>query len=102
MSTEVDNYTLKITDANSVIQFVATTFRTIVVPTNTQLPFAVGTQISIAQTGVGQAAIAGATGVTLLFPNDMLPKTRRQYSTISLVKVSLNQWLVFGDLAAVS
>jgi hypothetical protein len=71
---------------------------TLTIPTNDSVPFAVGTQIVVLQTGAGQVTIAGAGGVTVNGTPGL--KLRTQWSLATLIKRSTNAWVVVGDLAA--
>ncbi len=102
VSSENDNYTLALSDANSMLQMQSGALKVVEVPTNTAVPFPVGTQISLVAIEAGMISIGGATGVSFQYPADMKLQTRVQYSVVTLLKTGLNQWLVFGDLAAAS
>jgi carbon monoxide dehydrogenase subunit G len=69
------------------------------VPTNATIPFATGTQVTIAQTGSGQVTVAGAVGVTV-FASDSATKLRTQYSAGTLIKIATNSWILIGDITA--
>jgi hypothetical protein len=58
--------------------------------------FDIGSVLNISQYGAGQITIIAGAGNTIVSAETM--KTRKQYSTISLVKISFNVWLLTGDL----
>jgi hypothetical protein len=70
---------------------------TITVPTNNNVPFSVGDQISIMRVNTGTVTVQGDSGVTV---NSTESKTglRAQYSVATLVKRDTNTWGLFGDL----
>ena len=71
------------------------------IPLNSSVAYPVGAQINIAQLGAGQITVAGAGGVTVVSTGGTAatPKTRAQYSTLTCVQTSTDNWLVMGDIA---
>ena len=59
--------------------------------------FDTGTQIVLAQIGVGQVTIAAASGVSLLTEGSRFT-TKARYAVASLIKLGANQWLLSGNL----
>lgn len=57
----------------------------------------VGAIMPIVQFGTGQVTLAAGSGVTLVTPSTL--KTRAQYSTLFAWHVSLNTWVIGGDMA---
>jgi hypothetical protein len=97
-------YTLVAGDAGQVLLASnSSTAGTINIPTNASVPFAVGTQITILQTGSGQLTVQATTsGTTTVLSNGATaaaPKCRVQYSAITLWKSATDTWYAFGDLA---
>jgi len=97
-------YTLVAGDAGQLlIASNSSTAGTINIPTNASVPFAIGTQITILQTGSGQLTIQATTsGTTTVLSNGATaaaPKCRVQYSAITLWKSATDTWYAFGDLA---
>lgn len=66
------------------------------VPANASVPFPVGTQLVVTQLGAGQTTIAGASGVTVSTPSSLT--ARAQFSSLSLLQVSFNAWILGGDM----
>lgn len=93
------NTTLKLSDANSVVEANNSTSITITIPVNSSVSFPIGTNIVIYQKGDGQVTIAGATGVTLL-NNGGKVKTSAKNAAAALFKVATDTWLVGGDLVS--
>lgn len=69
---------------------------TLTVPTNAAVPFAIGAQIHIRQAAGGQVTIAAAGGVTVSTAETA--KTRKQGSTVTLIKVAADAWDLTGDV----
>ena len=71
------------------------------IPLNSSVAYPVGAQLNIAQLGAGQITVAGAGGVTVVSTGATAatPKTRAQYSTLTCVQTSIDNWLVMGDIA---
>ena len=74
--------------------------------TTTIAPFAsvaypVGAQINFTQLGAGQVTIQGGSGVTVVSTGVTAanPKTRVQYSTLTAICISQDNWLVVGDIS---
>jgi hypothetical protein len=92
-------YTLIAGDAGDLVTLANASAITLTVPTNASVPFAIGTQITIAQAGAGQVTIAGAVGVTVN-ASDSATKLRTQWSAGTLIKTNTNSWILIGDLSA--
>ena len=71
------------------------------IPLNSSVAYPVGAQLNIAQLGAGQITVAGASGVTVVSTGATAatPQTRAQYSTLTCVQTSTDNWLVMGDIA---
>jgi hypothetical protein len=71
------------------------------IPLNSSVAYPVGAQLNIAQLGAGQITIAGASGVTVVSTGATAatPTTRAQYSTLTAIQTSTDNWLVAGDIA---
>jgi hypothetical protein len=75
--------------------------QTYTIPLESSVAFITGTLINLIQIGVGQVTIAGAGGVTVLSTGATAasPKTRAQYSVMTLIKAGTDTWYVTGDIA---
>lgn len=73
----------------------------VTIPLNSSVAYPVGAQLNMAQTGAGQVTVSGAGGVTLVSTGATAatPKTRAQYSTLTCVQTSTDNWLVMGDIS---
>jgi hypothetical protein len=92
-------YTLVAGDAGDLVTLNNAAAITLTVPTNATVPFATGTQITIAQLGAGQVTVAGAAGVTVS-ASDSATKLRTQYSAATCIKTGTNSWILIGDITA--
>ena len=76
---------------------------TISIPTNANVAFPTGTQITIVQTGAGQITInavtSGTTTVNSTGATATAPKLRAQYSSAACIKTATDTWLVIGDIS---
>lgn len=71
------------------------------IPLNSSVAYPVGAQINIAQIGAGQVTVSGSAGVTITSTGATAatPKTRVQYSTMTLIQTSTDNWLAMGDIS---
>ena len=93
------NYTLSAaSERDSLIEVDSTSPVTITIPTNSAVPYPVGTTLDILGTNTGLITIAGDTGVTVNATPGF--KLRNQWSTCTLLKRAENSWVVYGDLKA--
>jgi hypothetical protein len=93
------SFTLSLADAGRTIDVEASSNATITIPTNSSVPFLVGTQIAFIQTGTGQLIFNPDIGVTLLSKNSNR-KVAARYSPATLIQKSANTWILIGDLTA--
>jgi len=96
---QANTYTLLLSDASKLIEMSSSGNININVPTDANVNFPVGTQISILQTGTGQVTIAAATPATTTINGTPGLKLRVQWSAATLIKRGVNLWVVTGDLA---
>lgn len=70
------------------------------IPLNSSVAFPTGTQLNIIQIGAGQVTVSGAGGVTLVSAasTSSTPKTRAQYSAMTLIKRDTDTWYAVGDI----
>ena len=91
-------YTIASGDESDLIQ-ASGTF-TISIPTDSTFSFATGTQINIINIGTGVITLAAANPGTTTVNGTPGLKTRAQWSLITAIKLSTNNWVIVGDLAA--
>ena len=88
------------TDEGKTLKFTSSSPITITIPTAANdAGWAVGDYVEIIQYGSGQITVAGDTGVTVN-ATDSQKKTRVQFSSLTLIKVAANEWLLTGDTTA--
>ena len=79
------------------------TAATMYIPTNASVAFAVGTQITVQQTGAGQITFVATTPATTTIVStgatSASPKLRAQYSSATLLKTATDAWTIVGDIA---
>jgi hypothetical protein len=90
---------LQLSDAGKLISTTSSSSVEITIPTNASVTFAVGDFVEILQSGAGQVTIDGDAGVTI--NSSALNKTRDQYSIVSAIQVSVDSWVLIGDLAVI-
>lgn len=73
----------------------------VTIPPNSSVAYPVGAQINMAQLGAGQVTVSGGSGVTVVSTGATAsaPMTRVQYSTLTAIQTSTNNWLVVGDIS---
>jgi hypothetical protein len=91
--------TFALSDGNTFQQCTNGSTVTLTVDTNTNVAFAVGTEIDIYQEGAGQVVIAAAGGVTIESQFSNL-KIASQYTGATLKKLATNTWALVGNLTA--
>lgn len=91
-------YTLVAADSGKLVTLANASAITLTIPPSV---FAVGEQINIAQTGVGQVTFAQGAGVTIVSAGATAsaPKISKQYQAATAVCTASNTFLIFGGLA---
>lgn len=97
-NTPTASYTLVLSDSGKVVEMNVATGNNLTVPPNASVAFPIGTIIEIAQLGVGQTTIVAGSGVTIRSPGGKL-KLTGQYSSASLRKRAINEWMLIGDIS---
>lgn len=92
------SYNLSLVDKDKMLEVGTTdSFGNVFVPTNSSVPFSIGTQINLVQTSANPIYITNDTGVTVSSASGN--RLRTQWSTATLYKRGTNSWLLFGDLS---
>lgn len=98
------DHSLVLSDAYKIIEMnLTSTANTVTIPLNATQAFAIGSQITIIQTGTGATTVAVTAGVTLNCTPQVssnAAKLRTQYSSCTLIKRATNTWIAIGDLSA--
>jgi hypothetical protein len=97
INTRTASYTLQLTDRGGMVRMNLASAHTLTVPPNSTVPFPVGTQLVISQSGVGQTTVAPGSGVTINSSAGRM-KLAGQYSGATLIQVSANVWTLMGDI----
>jgi hypothetical protein len=92
-NTQGASYTVTASDANKVILMNVAAANTVTLPVG--LP--VGTQVTVIQIGAGQTTFA-ASGGAAVRTTDNFTKLYKQWSVATALYVSVNNWVVAGDL----
>jgi hypothetical protein len=101
--TDSDLRVLSLSDAASVVQMQRSTTNVVVVPFEDGIPFPIGTQIVIVQSGIGQTVIEGDSSLGGAFVTvNGTPglKLRTRWSSATLIKTGSDSWIAMGDLSA--
>ena len=99
LSTQTTDYNLGLADAGKTILIDSSTDRTVTVPLNAAVPFAVGQRLDVVRLNTGNVTFAGAVGVTINSKNSN-KKIAARYSGATLIKYDTNTWVLIGDLTA--
>jgi hypothetical protein len=91
-------YTLALTDASDIVEMNVASANNLTIPLDSSVAFAIGTVITILQTGSGQTTINPTGGVTVNGTPGL--KLRAQWSSCTLVKRATDTWVAMGDLSA--
>jgi hypothetical protein len=94
-------YTTVLADNGKLVTLSNASAIAVTIPLNSSVAYPVGAQINMAQLGAGQVTVSGAGGVTVVSTGATAatPKTRAQYSTLTAVQTSTDNWLVMGDIS---
>jgi hypothetical protein len=99
VSTVTDDYTLALGDEGSLIHMNSGDAKTISIPTNATVAFAIGTQIRVSRKGAGSTTISasdgGTTTVNSASGNNQI---NAQHAVATIVKVGTDEWVLFGSL----
>jgi len=94
-------YTFVLSDKDDLVTASNASAQTYTIPLNSSVAYATGSLINLIQIGAGQVTIAATGGVTLASTGatSASPKTRAQYSVITLMKAGTDTWYATGDIA---
>ena len=90
-------YTLQLTDKDLLVRCSNVANITVTVDTNTNIPFPLGSVITIEKYGTGNVKISPTGGVTINSFNSC-NTIDFQYTAASLVKTATNTWWLSGSL----
>ena len=96
-------YTTVLNDNGQVVTMNNASANTLSIPTNASVAYPIGTQINVLQIGAGQTTIqavtSGTTSILSTGATASAPKARAQYSTLTAVQTSTDNWLIMGDIS---
>jgi hypothetical protein len=94
-------YTFVLTDKDDLVTASNASAQTYTIPLNSSVAFPTGSLVNLIQIGAGQVTVVGAGGVTVLSTGATAatPKTRAQYSVLTLIKAGTDNWYATGDVA---
>lgn len=93
-------YTTVLADNGKLVTLSNGSAITVTIPANGTVAYPVGAQLNFAQTGAGQVTVVGTGGVTVVSTGATAsqPQARGQYSTMTAIQTSTDNWLVVGDI----
>jgi len=97
LNSKSTDYTLVLGDAGKTLLIDSTIDRTVTVPTNASVPFAIGQRLDIVRMNTGNVTIGGTP--TILSKNSN-KKIAARYSGATLIKTDTDTWVLIGDLTA--
>ena len=97
INAETASYTLVLADQGGLVEVTHTSDRTVTIPPNSSVAYAVGTQIIVQRNGTGAVTIVAGSGVTAQSANSQL-KIRARYGACVLIKKASDTWAVIGDM----
>ena len=94
-------YTFVLTDRDDLVTASNASAQTYTIPLNSSVAFPTGSLINLIQIGAGQVTVQGAGGVTVASTGatSTTPKSRAQYSVMTLIKAGTDSWYATGDIA---
>jgi hypothetical protein len=99
--TKTVNHILELSDAGRTLDMEVATANSVAIPTNASVPFLIGTQITVIQTGAGQTSFAAVDSLTTtILSKNSNKKIAARYSPATLIKKDTNTWILIGDLTA--
>jgi len=94
-------YTFVLSDKDDLVTASNASAQTYTIPLNSSVAFPTGSLVNIIQIGAGQVTVVGDSGVTVASTGatSTTPKSRAQYSVITLIKAGTDSWYATGDIA---
>jgi hypothetical protein len=97
-NTQTTSYTLVLTDAWLCVELNSATAVNLLVPTDANVAFQIGTVIQWFQMGAGQVTIVAVTPGTTTVRNASSNTSRAQNSSGAIRKRAANDWVLLGDV----
>ncbi len=93
---QTSNYTLVLGDAGKTILIDSTSDRTVTIPSNASVPFAIGQKLDIIRMNTGNVTINGTPEI---LSKDSSKEIASRYSRVTLIKKDTDTWILVGDLS---
>lgn len=90
-----ETYTIVFGDETFVLLFTFATGATITIPADSTEDLPIGFIVHLHQSSADQITVNGESGVTIYEADSQV--TRKQFSSLSLIKVAANTWHIIGD-----
>ena len=100
INTQASDYTLASGDEGGLINIDSASTQSLYVPSDASYNFEVGSQFVVTRTNTGDVIIAPDGGGVVLNSAQGYLTLNYQYSAATLIKISSDNWYVFGDLKA--
>jgi hypothetical protein len=99
INNQAGDYTCTIDDwlTDTITTMTSGTANNYTIPLNSSVNFPIGTQLLVAQEGLGQTTIVATSGVTI---NAVGLSISSRYKSVALIQVALNEWDAYGTLDA--
>lgn len=96
-------FTVTIDDNGQLVTMNNSSANTLSIPTDANVNFPIGTQITVLQIGTGQTTInavtPGTTTINSTGATPAQPRLRVRYSSATCIKLAANNWVVVGDIS---
>jgi hypothetical protein len=96
-SSQTSSYTASLSNIGKMVELSGSTTINVIIPSNSDVAFPTGSQITFIATGTQTTTFVTGSGVTLSSV-DSKRNLSSQYSVATCVKKSTNVWYLFGDL----
>lgn len=96
-SSKTSSYTASLSDIGKMVELSGSTTINVIIPSNSDVAFPIGSQITFIGTGLQTTTFVTGSGVTISSV-DSKKSLSSQYSVATCVKRSTNVWYLFGDL----
>jgi len=92
------SYTLSYSDINRLINISSSNPTTLTIPSNSSVPFPIGTKIDILQSGSGQVTASAMNGVTINGSPGL--KLSEQWAAATVIKLDTDSWVLIGNITS--
>lgn len=92
------DYVLSFTDIDRLVRLDSLSPIKLIIPSNSQVNFPIGTKIDLLQVNVGQVTASAVEGVSLFTETGV--NLTNVWSAASIIKLNTNSWVIVGSLTA--